>query len=138
MWRIKKVEMWTTLQASGDTVAITPLSTDTSLNFNSDRIREISDTSCSVDHPAHVVVNTKPSQPMGSWHVTSTVNASTQLFSFACPLEAIMDITFEGVINLSGAPNGYTRALVGATAGTLYATAIGASPAMTPVGINSI
>jgi hypothetical protein len=136
MWRISKIEMWTTLNSSGGTVSILPVAVDSNLNFYNEKIKEISDSSVSVDKPAHVVFKTNKNTPVGSWHWSTTANSTGILFNFVCPAETIMDIQFEGVLNLTGIPNGYTRALSLATAGTLYAAAIN-STTMTPVGINS-
>jgi len=131
VWRIKKVYIWCINYIdNGTTVNIRPQATDSSSNNFNDREAVYSCSSRSEAEPGHMCIVPSPASPMGCWHKASTINSSEVLFylevnyggaSSGNWATVTMDIEFEAVENLTGAPQGYTRTTLstGHTLGTL-------------------
>jgi hypothetical protein len=138
VWRVHKIEMWappSSATAAG-IVSLEPIAAATTDNFMNDLAVILQDQTSSEDRMAHICFLTDRLTPTGSWHNTSTVNSAGQLFVTTCTTGAVIDITFEVVYNYTLLPNGYTVAVAGATAGTLYSKSVSAN--LTSQGVNVI
>lgn len=134
--RIKSVRCWAPVQTQGQsvTIVLTPIGIDASNNCFNDLPSSITDTSVSFDRPAYVSIQPSVDTPIGAWHTSTTI--STNLFNLVAPLGTVVDITFEGVLNFASPPLGFTQAIVGGTAGTIYCRSLIAN--LVPVGVNTI
>lgn len=130
-WRIKRIDVWCIDSDENATgCAIRPHLTDIDTNSFNDREAEYYCSSRSGAKPGSMSIVPAKDTPLGGWHKTSTVNSSGTLFYFEADYGSAssgnyasitMDIVFEFVLNLAGAPNGYTRTTLstGHTLGTL-------------------
>lgn len=138
MWRIVSISIWapiTSIGASGN-CSIFPQSIDASNNsFNDKAIVEM-DSTTSADRPARLKVVTSPLTPLGSWHYTTSTALSGGLFQISATAGATVDIVFDVVINQSSTTSPYSTAIVGGTAGTLYARPFGTH--FVPQNVNNI
>jgi len=113
-------------------VTLSPAGFDIDTNNFNDRESSFSCTSRGEDTPGHMSIKPAPDTPMGEWHLTSTVNSGGPVFNLNVDYggastgnwaSVTMDLDFEFVLGLVGAPKGYTRslsvaALIGAMGGT--------------------
>ena len=147
MWRINKVSVWAINYVdNATTVTIFPVGTDIDTNNFNDRERAYECSSRSEAVPGHMAIKPARDTPMGSWHKTSTVNSTGNLFvinvdyggaSSGNWATVTVDIDFEIVLNTFGSPQGYTRSVTGATAGTMYgANWPSATPALLLQSVN--
>jgi len=125
VWRIRRIRMWcSAVTTTEGFVSLTPIS------MTSDNISPQSppqtyrDETTTIDVPAHLNIKPDPTTPLGSWHYTTTTGASAAIFVIEYGDPAIMDIKFEGILNLNSTPGNYTRTLVGATVGAIYGAPI--------------
>jgi len=150
-WRIRKVSIWA-LNADVDkttTVSVYPVGIDSSDNMFADREQVYVCSSRSEAEPGHMAIVPARDMPMGAWHRTTTVNTSGNLFVINVDTAAAssghygtvtMDIEFDFVLNLFGAPQGYSPATTSATLGTMGGQNItsGGSPAFIVDAVNSL
>jgi hypothetical protein len=122
-WRLKKIAIWAAVDSTvaEANISLRPLARDGTLNSFNAPDEAITDTTVSVDRPAHVQFVTNIDNPNGSWHYTTTINSAQILYSLVCTQNAVVEMTFEYRLNLVASTLGYTTVLVGATAGALYA-----------------
>jgi len=132
MWRIKSISAWCTSYVDNPTtVDIRPNFQDTDDNCYNDREAVFSITSRSEAEPGHMKIVPARSSPLGSWHKTSTLNASAPLFNINVNnggassgnwATSTYDIEFEYVENVVGANPGYSFAGVVTSLGTMGGT----------------
>jgi len=126
-WRIKCIDIWAISQANlPTTVTLTPVGTDLTSNMRNDREQIFTCQSRSESIPTHLRIITSKTQPMGSWHFTSSTNSSGPLFqigvnsaSGSSEYRCTLDITFEYIQNLAGLPLGYSVLTATTTLGTI-------------------
>jgi hypothetical protein len=117
-WRIKSISVWCNNDVEDPTtVTIRPVTSDIDSNCFNDREATFSCSSRSEAMPGHMKIIPALDTPLGSWHKTSTTNATGSLFimnidnggaSSGSWSTTTMDIEFEYVENLIGAPQGYS------------------------------
>jgi hypothetical protein len=117
-WRIRKISVWCINDVDHTTsVTIVPAGIDIDSNMFNDREKIFSCSSKSEAEPGRMAIVPAEDSPLGSWHVTSTVNPSGSLFvmnvnyggaSSGSRSTVTMDIDFETVVNVFGSPNGYS------------------------------
>jgi len=134
--RLKRVQIWApvTTQGTGVFVTLSPVATDTGINSFNDMPVVITDASQALDRVAYVDYATKKNTPSGQYHFSTATNIN--LITYTVPAGSIMDLDFEGILNVNTFPKGFTATLVGATVGTVYSRAIGTN--FIPVGVLSI
>lgn len=130
MWRIRRISVWTINYVDNATTAtIFPVGTDIDTNNFNDRERAFTCSSRSEAMPGHMSIVPARDTPLGSWHKTSNVNSTGNLFimnvdyggaSSGNWATVTLDLDFEIVLNTFGSAPGYTRAVVGASVGTMY------------------
>ncbi len=129
VWRIKSVSVWCINYVdNATTVTIRPLSTDLDTNNYNDREATYSCSSRSEAEPGSMKIVPARDTPLGSWHKTSTVNATGVLFGLNVNYggassgnwaTVTIDIEFEYVENMVGSPQGYSVSTSTLTPGTL-------------------
>lgn len=132
--RIRKIRWLTPVTTQGTTVTltVTPATADSANNSFTSLPQTYVDTSASIDRPAYISLKPSLDSPLGSWHLSTTVDKN--LLSVNCPTGTTMDIFVEVLPNFSAAPLGYSQAIVGSTA-TMYVKMIGN---FVPQGVNAI
>ncbi len=137
-WRILKVCIWAPIPGAGaiGSCSLQAAGFDSGSNNFNDLTVNMVDTTSSYDTAAFVQIHPQLTEPMGSWHYTVTNNSTGNLFNYSMTQSATMDITFECIMNVVNPVTNYTRAVVGATAGTLYVHTFNAN--LVPFGVNSI
>ncbi len=100
------------------------------------------DTSCSLDHSAHVRANPPEGSYAAMWQTNTAIAGTNALFNIgAASTGCIVDLTIELAIRDSAlAPQPVTAAVVGATVGQIYVRPLSSttSSALAPVGVNTI
>jgi hypothetical protein len=130
VWRIKSISIWCNNDVEDPTtVTLRPVTSDIDSNCFNDREASFSCSSRSEALPGHMKILPALDTPLGCWHKTSAVNATGSLFvinidnggaSSGSWSTTTMDIEFEYVENLIGAPQGYSVTISAtASVGTL-------------------
>lgn len=133
--RLKKIAALApiTTQGTSTTMIMRPQSADGSNNCFNAVPETYLDTSSSIDVPAYLSLTPSLKTPLGSWHYATNVSANLLDVSF--PAGTCVDMTLEYILRCAESSlSGYSRVLVGATTGVMYA-----GPILTniiPVGIN--
>jgi len=147
-WRIRKISVWTINYIDNATTAtLIPVGADTSDNSFVDREAVFECTSRSEADPGHMSIKPALDTPLGSWHRTNNTNASGTLFilnvdyggaSSGNWATVTVDIEFDYVLNVYGAPQGYAPSTTSAVLGSLGGQnlTIGGSAALLLQGIN--
>lgn len=128
-WRIKKISCFSINYVDNSTtVDIRPVTNDLDTNCFNDREASFACSSRSEAMPGHMVIIPAKDTPMGCWHRTSTVNPTGSLFiinvdyggaSSGNWATVTVDIDFEYVENIIGAPQGFTFTSTNTTPGTM-------------------
>ncbi len=122
-----------TTQGTSTTLIMRPQSADGSNNCFNAVPETYLDTSSSIDVPSYINLTPSIKTPLGSWHYASNVSANLLDVSF--PAGTCVDMTIEFILRCAeSAVSGYSRVLVGATTGVMYAGSILTN--ITPVGVN--
>lgn len=147
-WRIRKIWVWSINYIdNATTVTITPVGLDTDTNCYNDRDQVFTCSSRSEAEPGRMCIRPSRATPLGSWHRTTTVNPNMALFTINVDYggassgnwaTVTLDIEFEFMLNLVGAPLGYSGTTGVTTAGTLSGANIGGTQSLLLQSINSV
>lgn len=143
-WRIKSISIWVNNSDQDPTTcSIYPLTGDIDSNSFNDREAAFTCSSRSQAKPGSMKIIPARDTPLGSWHKTSSVNATGTLFSMSVDnggansgswSTTTMDIEFEYVENLIGSPQGYSVSI----SATAPVGSIGGSDIFFPAGQSSM
>ncbi len=131
-YRLLSVEVWAPPATQGSTSTVTVRWPST----QSSPVVDVSDTSSSVSVNAHIRTSPPKESTVGFWQAMGTNN---NMFLITCPTSSIVDITYEFIwSDLAGANT--SSAVVGATVGQLYFTAIdrSSSNVLAPIALQTI
>jgi hypothetical protein len=121
--RIKNIKIWCPCVTQGvaANIIVTPVSFDSTDNNLNDILLPVSSTSSNIYEYAFVDYTPKKTHPSGMWHTSRAID--DVMLAINISAGAIIDIQIECIENTISAPLGFTRVLVGATAGTIYTCA---------------
>ncbi len=131
-YRLLSVEVWAPPAAQGSTSTVTLRWPAT----QSSPVVDVSDTSSSVSINAHIKTSPPKESTVGFWQAMGTNN---NMFLLTCPTSSIVDVVFEYIFSDLAAANN-SSAVVGATVGQLYFTALDRSTSnvLSPVALSTI
>lgn len=123
MWRMRKIKIWNSNRSND--VVLTALSQSTVQNGVNSRERTVCAQRALGDTQPTVceITPTGPSDPLGFWYETSTLNSGQNLFTVTTTAltDVVMDIWFDYIVNVVGVANGYAIVTTTSSLGTLGA-----------------
>jgi hypothetical protein len=138
--RIRKIEMWASAVAGGNTALLLEEMQSSASFLMSSKSRVMQDMVVGSARAAHILYKPTPGTIQSNW-ISANVSASVNILKITAPANAVLDLTFDYTFaDGNSAPTAVATAIAGAVAGQVYCRALGVatSTAWQPLGLATI